>query len=130
MAQFDLEAVPQISESKIQALQLQSTIQDLQRFEQENKVQHLPNHKTGFLEATHVNKHDFARERLDFDIAHAKDESKPVLSKRKRKILLKAQREAQGDAASDNFMGPWAVYSEMKGHGDQDDEGRELTPEE
>ena len=77
-----------------------------------------------------MNKHDFARERLDFDVAQSKGESKPLMSKRKRKILLKAQREAQGDPASDNFLGPWANYAEMKGHGDQAAEDRELTPEE
>lgn len=46
---------------------LKSNLELASRFETENQVSKTPNHLTGFLDKTHLNKHDFERERLALD---------------------------------------------------------------
>jgi hypothetical protein len=55
---------------------LKENLKKITRYETENKVDTTPNHLTGFLDKTVVDKHDFQRERLAIENSVSKKSKK------------------------------------------------------
>jgi len=108
-----IEAAPEVSEQGLNALVLKKNLAQLTKFETDNIVQETQNHLTGFLETTHVSKHDFARERLHYELVASQQQPKTI-SKKQQKREIKKLRQNSGNPEDENYKGPWAVYEGME----------------
>ena len=154
-SELQVELAPEVS---VTDLQLQKFSNELNHFKNTNQVSAKANHLNGVVEVANINEAKFHEQFHNFEnFGHAINPSdnaglggrktvfsntvkkldteanvENALSKERKeyKVELKKKRQKFGDAASGEFMGPWAVYEGMEHFKSQraelDDDQKEL----